>query len=404
MHRLHLALTVVAVCALAAPSSTNSSADSLNPIPMATIIQPGYQPGSDAKKDERGLWMEMSEAEVDLKRSPLVIRNAVLNDYVQDLACRVAQDYCSDLRVYVVRNPSFNASMAPNGIMLVHTGLLIRATSSDQVAAVLGHELAHFTQTHSIKRLRAAKRSMTIGMLVSMGLALGGVSSGGLPEILAMSSVMGFTRGQESDADALGAYFMAEAGYQPHAAAELWTLLDEEEENASVKFPKGPLFLSSHPRSETRAAKLKLLAEQLQVRQGDTADAADRADDPLVQVLQHSYELLMDDQTTLRDHGRLQTLLNRHEAMGIARTDIDFYRGETWRIRGGAGDHEKAMASYREAISADSPNPRAYRELGYLEYKHGDREAAKSYFRTFLALRPNASDKEMIEFYLGEGW
>ena len=67
MRRSTLALTVVALCALAAPSSTLYGADSLNPIPMETIIQPGYQPGSDAKKDERGLWMEMSEAEADGK-------------------------------------------------------------------------------------------------------------------------------------------------------------------------------------------------------------------------------------------------------------------------------------------------------------------------------------------------
>ncbi|MEM7080701.1 MAG: M48 family metalloprotease [Pseudomonadota bacterium] len=375
-------------------------------LPIQPIIQPGYQPGSDAKKDERGLWMEMNEAEIDLQRSPLVVRDGVLDDYVSALTCRIAGEYCKDVRVYVIRNPMFNASMAPNGIMLVHTGLLVRATSADEIAAVLGHELAHYTQTHSIKRLRAAKRGGTIGMIVSMGLALGGVNAGGLPEILALSSVMGFTRSQESDADALGAYFMNDAGYHPQAAANLWTLLDEEEENASVKFPKGPLFLSSHPRSDTRAAKLTQIASEItgnaQLANEEARRTATAA--PLLPVLQASYELLMDEQLQQRDHGRLNTLLDRHARMGIRATDVAFYRGETWRIRGGAGDHKRAIAQYKEAIEASEPNPRAFRELGYLEYKHGDQELAKGYFREFLARVPDASDREMIEFYLGEGW
>ena len=182
---------------------------------IAPIIKPGYRPGSDAKMDERGIWMEMDEAELDLKRSPLIVRNGSLDAYVDELACHVAGDYCSDLRFYVIRNPQFNASVAPNGAVLVHTGLIARMASSDQLAAVLGHELAHYTQTHSIKRLRAAKSRMTVGMLFSVGLAAGGLPGSGLPEIFALSSVMGFTRKQELEADVIGAMFINNAGYDP---------------------------------------------------------------------------------------------------------------------------------------------------------------------------------------------
>jgi uncharacterized protein HemY len=62
------------------------------------------------------------------------------------------------------------------------------------------------------------------------------------------------------------------------------------------------------------------------------------------------------------------------------------------------------MDAYRQALATEHPNPRVFRELGYLEYKHGDRQVAEDYFRSFLALEPDASDKEMIEFYLGGGW
>ena len=134
------------------------------------IIQPGYAPAVDAKDDEKGFWMSMDEAVKSLERSPLVVRDGVLDEYVNNLACEIAEEYCSDLKVFVIRNPYFNASMAPNGAMLVHTGLLVRAVSSDQVAAVLGHELAHYTQTHSIKRWRVLKNRMTVGALFSIAL------------------------------------------------------------------------------------------------------------------------------------------------------------------------------------------------------------------------------------------
>lgn len=373
-------------------------------LPIAPLIPPGYVLPDDAKQDERGLWMEMAEVETSLSRSPLVLKHEPIARYVSDLACEIAADYCDDLRVYVVRNPSFNASMAPNGILLVQTGLLARSLRTDHVASVLGHELAHYTQTHSIKRWRAAKARMTAGSIVSMGLALGGISSGGLPELFALSSVMGFTRKQEAHADLLGTHFMSRAGYDPAAAAEVWQLLEEEEAQASVKRPKGPLWLSSHPQPEARAAKLNKVAAILEHEKGGSTQFGEPATDQYVNMLQASYALLMDEQVQQRDHGRLDALLRRHEMIGINPSDVAFYRGETWRVRGGAGDHENAMAEYRKAVSMELPNTRAFRELGYLEYRYGDQEVAKDYFRTFLELKPDATDRQMIEQILLGGW
>lgn len=364
----------------------------LQKLPTPPLIEPGYTPGPEAEKDVRGLWMEMAEAEKSLVRSPLVLDDPLINEYVKTIACQVSHSYCNDLRVYVVRSPVFNASIAPNGLMLVNTGLLVRMTSSDQVASVLGHEFAHYTQTHSLELLRNAKRSFAIGTFVSFF---------GIPGILAVTSVLSFNRKQESEADELGAYYMSAAGYAPQAASKVWHLLDVEEEAASVKAHKGPQFLSSHPRSDDRARKLEAVAGQIAA----ATPEPDRMDaDPLLTVLQERYEMLMDEQVQQRDQGRLLTLLARHEALGIQPTDVAFYRGEALRISGEPEDVAGAMEAYRQALDTEQPNPRAFRELGYLEYKHGDQQIAEEYFRSFLALVPDASDKEMIEFYLGGGW
>ena len=393
---LRWVISVIAVFATSFGQAADSAPELLRDLPLPPLIEPGYTPGPEAAKDVRGLWMEMADAEKILKRSPLRVRDPLINDYVSRIACEVSHRYCQDLRVFVVRNPDFNASIAPNGLMLVNTGLLVRMTSSDQVAAVLGHELAHYTQTHALELLRKAKSNFAIGTFVELF---------GIPGILALTSVLSFNRLQESEADELGAYYSAAAGYRPEAAAAIWRLLDEEEDKATVKPPKGPQFLSSHPRSKDRASQLEAVADRLMQSLPKTDSAATApVTDPQLALLQARYALFMDEQVQQRDSGRLQTLLKRHEAMGIRATDLAFYRGEALRIGSQPEDLAAAMDAYRQALQAERPNPRAFRELGYLEYKHGDRQAAEQYFREFLAREPDASDKEMIEFYLSGGW
>lgn len=372
--------------------ASDSPSEILQNLPAPPLIEPGYTPGPEAAKDVRGLWMEMAEAEQILRRSPLVVDDPLINDYVKNIACEVAHAYCNDLRIYVIRNPHFNASIAPNGLMMINSGLLVRLTSSDQLAAILGHEFAHYSQTHSLGLLRKMKQDFAVAAFVSLL---------GIPDILALTSVLSFNRGQEAEADELGAYYMAAAGYRPEAAKTAWDLLNEEEAAASVKLRQGLLFLSSHPRPKDRARKLEAVANQIRAM---SPEIQPLAEDPLPRLLQERYALLMDEQLQQRDKGRLLTLLARHEALGIQATDVAFYRGEALRLSGESKDVAGAMDAYRQALAAENPNPLAYRELGYLEYKHGDREVAEGYFQSFLALVPNASDKEMIEFYLGGGW
>ena len=76
--------------------------------------------------DEGGLWAMMDREETRMRRSPFLIRDANLRDYLQGIACKLAGEHCPDVRVYPVRTPFFNASMAPNGMMQVWSGLLLR--------------------------------------------------------------------------------------------------------------------------------------------------------------------------------------------------------------------------------------------------------------------------------------
>ena len=115
---------------------------------LAALAAPAYAAGIDdalpgqrppAGSDEDELWYAMERAETELRRSPLLVRDPALNAYVRDVACKVAGDHCGDLRVYVMDVPQFNASMAPNGMMLVWTGALLRIHEATVIDADFGY-------------------------------------------------------------------------------------------------------------------------------------------------------------------------------------------------------------------------------------------------------------------------
>jgi predicted Zn-dependent protease len=366
-------------------------------------IPPGYEP--EEARDEQGLWMEIEDYELALNKSALLVRDPEINNYIQAVVCRVAGDYCNDVRVYLVRNPNFNASMTATGMMQIWTGLLVRASSTDELAAVIGHEIAHYTRLHTLERLRKLKSSTTTASIFATGLAvLTGVDSGvftgvdtrGIAQSVAMLGVLSFSREQESEADFLGARMVAEAGLDPHASYQVWEKIIAEEKAAVAKSREPGMFARTHPDAEDRAGELK---EYVLARYGP-ADLDQVIDPALRAVLNNHYLLLMEDQIDTNRFGRTEELLQRHAAIGIEPSLVRYFYGEMFRQRGAEGDVELAMAAYRHSIEGGAAPPEAYKNLGYLYLKSDNLASAQESFREYLVQAPDASDRAMIEFYL----
>lgn len=359
-------------------------------------IAPGYQPVDPLT--EKGLWMELDEYETAIQRSALLVRDQPVNDYVKGVACRVAGDYCADLRIYIIRNPGFNASMTANGMMQVWTGLLIRLSSEDELAAVLGHELAHYTQLHSLARLRQLKKSMTAGSMLDLGIIL----ATGIPLpvglLSAVASAMAYSRDQEEEADLLGVNFMEQAGFDPQAAARVWEMMVREEGSAAVKSRETGIFSQTHPNSAGRIVALKKHVSETYPQA--TARPADERSH--VEILNRYYMMLMEDQLDTNRFGRTRNILQQHRTIGVEPGLILFFQGEMYRQRGFEGDMELAKESYLLATQASKPVADAYRNLGYMSLKQGDPSRASAEFRRYLELKPDADDRAMIEFYLLE--
>jgi predicted Zn-dependent protease len=168
-----------------------------------------------------------------------------------------------------------NAFCLPGGKVAVYSGMLRVADTEDQLAAVLGHEVAHATAKHSNERVSQAQISDVLlgGAGAALGLTeLSDENKGLVISALAAGANLGvlrpYSRKQESEADEIGLEFMMRAGYDPYAAPKLW------DEMAQMSGEQGPLatFLSTHPAPQERAARLRELIPQMQAKL-ESADA-----------------------------------------------------------------------------------------------------------------------------------
>jgi predicted Zn-dependent protease len=157
--------------------------------------------------------------------------------------------------VAVFREDSANAFALPGGYIGVHTGLLEVAENQDQLATVVGHEVAHVLAEHPNERISTtavAQNTLAIAQAWA-----GGATSGANREIFALLGMgtqvgvlLPFSRAQESEADLLGLDLMAMAGFDPRESLQLWRNM------AKAGGAKPPEFLSTHPSGTTRLRDL----------------------------------------------------------------------------------------------------------------------------------------------------
>ena len=356
-------------------------------------IKPGQRPALDSV--EAGLWMYMDEIEENLRDSGRLVRDEAVNTYVRNIVCRLAGPYCSDIRVYVVRTPHFNASMAPNGMMEVWTGLILRAQNEAQLAYVLGHEIGHFLRRHSIQMWDDVTLKADILMYVSLLSAAAGQGYiGNLAQVAAYGSILAFSRDNEREADELGFELMVKAGYDPHEAAIIWEGLIDERKAADSKEPF--IFFSTHPPTAERIATLKQLAQEATVN----GKALTTGEERFLTTTRQLRTTMLRDELRQREFARSQVVLNRLFETGVGMGELHFFQGELYRKRDQDGDRDKAITEYQAALHYEDAPSAIHRRLGLLLNKAGQTELAKESYEQYLEVHPQAEDLDMIRSIL----
>lgn len=160
--------------------------------------------------------------------------------------------------VNVIRSDSINAWCMPGGKIAVYTGLIDKlGLTDDEIAAVMGHEIAHALREHARER---ASEQLTAGLLIQGGAVVLGAGAGSVDMAkLAYQVTLGLpnSRLHESEADRIGVELAARAGYDPRAAITLWQKM------ARADGGKGPEWLSTHPSADTRIRDLEVYAARV---------------------------------------------------------------------------------------------------------------------------------------------
>lgn len=167
--------------------------------------------------------------------------------------------------VVVFKEDSANAFALPGGKIGVNTGLLEVAVSPDQLAAVIGHEVAHVLARHSNERVSTGFAT-EIGLVAAQQALSANTSSVAAQQAMAMLGLgaqvgilLPYSRTQESEADLLGLDLMARAGFDPGASIQLWRNMarhaQSKQQGANTGTP--PEYLSTHPSHATRISSLQ---------------------------------------------------------------------------------------------------------------------------------------------------
>lgn len=362
------------------------------PAPDLPPYTAAYQPQGT---DERGLWMLADEDERSLRDSKFLIDDSALRAYVTGVLCRaVGDDRCRGVRIYLVRVASFNANMAPNGAMQVWSGLLLRVRSEAELAAILGHEFAHFELRHSLAGFRQRRTASDIAVWAAfMGQYAATVQQA------AIGSIFQFSRDQEKQADLLSLKYAIQSPYSAQAAAHVWQrIMDEVDATALGRKQRSQrydrvAFFATHPTNLDRATYLATLSAGVAARpEGEESYGA---------AMGRWLPDFLSDQLKLNDFGGTEYLL-ASLAGDHWTAPLLFARAELYRLRGHPRDLVAAADFYRSSLREDPEMAEAWRGLGLSLMRDRQQAEGEVALKNYLRLRPQAADISMLQTMIGD--
>lgn len=320
----------------------------------------------------------------DVHRDSSLVNDAELTDYLNNLGYRLvaaSAENRQDFEFFVLRDNTLNAFALPGGFIGVHTGLILAAQSESELAAVLGHEIAHVTQRH-LARIIAKQQQSALTSLAALAVAILAARSN--PQVAnaavataqasSIQTQLDFTREHEREADRIGLQTLSQAGFDPRGAASFFERLQKfnrlYENNA-------PEYLRTHPITSERIADIQNRLENQPYRQ--VADSLEfqlvrarlRAEEGTPQQAVAWFEDALREKKFASEaasrYGLAASLLRAkdytraEQELALLRKSAapnPFIENLAAQIMAAAGQHGAALAQYRAALKS-FPNHRA---------------------------------------------
>ncbi|MFI4890735.1 MAG: M48 family metalloprotease [Steroidobacterales bacterium] len=285
-------------------------------------------------EDEYGAGLMMVRT---LRESGQILEDPEVTEYMQDIGHRLssrAEEGQHQFSYFIVRDPAINAFAVPGGFIAVNSGLMLSTRNENELAGVLAHETAHVTQRHIARMIVDQSHSGIVSTAAMLAAILLGATAGrGSPGAMegailatqgaAIQHQINYTRSQEFEADRIGVYTMAAAGFDPLGMPSFFETLNRNSMNPDRI--RAVEFLIDHPVTSDRIAESRNRAEQIgRIHHEDTL----------------SYLLMRE---------RVRALL------GEPRTTIEYYTSLT--KNGGGATLEERYGKAVAYLAAKNPGP-----------------------------------------------
>ncbi|MGX9460233.1 beta-barrel assembly-enhancing protease [Shewanella sp. A14] len=203
-----------------------------------------------------------------IRSSAPVLSDPVLNQYLSELGNKLvanATGVKTPFYFFLLRNDEINAFAFFGGHVGVHTGLFLTADNESELASVLAHEITHVTQRHLARSVEAQAKTSTatiVGMLGAILLTVAAPQAGmaalATTQALSTQARINYTRSNEQEADRIGMQILADAGFEPSAAATFFGQLAIRYRFTTTP----PQMLLTHPLPESRITEARNRAAQ----------------------------------------------------------------------------------------------------------------------------------------------
>jgi beta-barrel assembly-enhancing protease len=264
----------------------------------------------------------------ELREENALLEDPEISEYLNDLGDRLAAQSATGgagFQFFVIKDPTINAFAVPGGYIFIHQGLFLATSSESELASVMAHEIAHVTQHHIARQIRAqSQQAMASAAMLLAAILLGAAGGGqavegGIAAAQGMSAQMqiNFTRDNEMEADRVGMGYLAGAGYDPNAMGDMFETMARHEGLAATYIPA---MLINHPVTSDRIAEARARASQFAPRKGHDSESYEMIRER-VRVITTSPEVdlaatyrrkIERGEATLADHYALALTLMEH--------------------------------------------------------------------------------------------
>lgn len=315
-----------------------------------------------------------------------LVDDPIINEYVARVVKRVYSSMPPQpfqVKTAVVRNGSLNAFAIPGGYVYVFTGLLAQLETEDQLAAVIGHELAHVSQRHVVDRIQKMEKVSLLSLAGTLaGIFIGATGSGNTREAgqalmvgsqaAATTAFLNYTQENEREADHVGIQYLIDAGYNPKGMPETFDLMLRNQYVG--KNNKLPNYLRTHPKLSERSSYLNNRIAEMAAKIINRPTSAQE-----FLKIRALVRGRMSDPTWAQ-----ATLTNK-----IA-TDRTCYDSMALGMVEGRLRHlPEAKSAFDDALVCGHNDPLIIREAGIFNFKFGDYDNATKYLQKAMFLNPD---------------